>query len=60
MLSYLTVTNNGLFLLKSFEKRDVQKFVFQDYFKTNQINGTDDYAKLFHGKFRGSLKIMSH
>ena len=59
MLSYLTVTNNGLFLLKSFEKRDVQKFLFQDYFKANQINGTDDYAKFFHGKFRGSLKIMS-
>ena len=36
MPSYLTVTSNGLFLIKSFEERGVHKLVFQDYFKTNQ------------------------
>ena len=51
MPSYLTVANNRLFLLKSFEERDVQKFVFQDYFKASQITGTDDYAKMLHGKY---------
>ena len=50
MPSYLTVTSNGLFLCKSFEERDVQKSVFQDYFKTNQIAASGDYAKMFYGK----------
>ena len=30
MPSYLTVTNNGLFLFKPFEERGVQKSVFND------------------------------
>ena len=51
MSSYLTVTSSGLFLFKYFEERGVQKFAFQNYFKTNQMAGKDDYAKLFHGKY---------
>ena len=46
MSSYLTVTSSGLFLLKYFEERGVQKFAFQI-----QMAGKGDYAKLFHGKY---------
>ena len=49
--SYLTLRDNGLFLFISFEDRGVHKSVFQDYFKTNQITGKGDYAKIFHGKY---------
>ena len=50
---------NGLFLFKSFEERGVQKSVSQDYFKTNQVAGSGDYAKMFPGKYRSSLKISN-
>ena len=59
MSSCLAVRGNGLFLFISFEDRGVHKSVFQDYFKTNQITGKGDYAKIFHGKYWGSLKRMS-
>ena len=60
MLSYFTVTSNGLFLFKSFEERGVQKSLFQNYIKTNQLTGSGDYAKMFHRNYGGSLKIMSN
>ena len=53
MLPYFTVTSNGYF-----EERGVQKSVLEDYFNTNQIAGSDDYAKMFLGKYWGSLKVM--
>ena len=48
---YLTVTSNGLFLFKSVEERGVQKTVFEDYFKTNQITESGGYAEMFYGKY---------
>ena len=60
MSSYLTVTSNDSFLLKFFEERVVQKSVFQDYFKTNQIAGSLNYAKMLLEKYWGNLKIMSN
>ena len=45
--SNCAVTNNGLFLCKSFEERGVQKSVFLGYFKTVKITGKDHYAKCF-------------
>ena len=51
MPSYITLTSNGSFLFKSFEEKGVQKFLFQDFFKANQIAGSGDYAKIFHGKY---------
>ena len=32
------------FLFKSFEERGAQKYIFQEYFKENQIAGSSDYA----------------
>lgn len=46
MPSYLTITSNGLFLFKLIKDSGVQKTFFQDYFKTNQIAGSGDFAKL--------------
>ena len=60
MSLYLTVTSNGLFLFEPFEERDVQKSVFEDYFKANQIAASGDYVKMFHGKYCRTLKIMSN
>ena len=37
MPSYLTFETNILFLFKSFEKKDVQNSVFQDYFNAHHI-----------------------
>ena len=51
MPSYLTVTSNGLFLLKSFDDRGVQKSTFEDNFKANQLAESSDYAKMFNGKY---------
>ena len=45
-------------LFKSFEERGVQKTVLQDYFTRSQIAGSSEYAKIFHGKYSGSIKIM--
>ena len=42
MSSYPSITSNGLFLFKSFEERGVQKSVYQDYFRANQIAGSGD------------------
>ena len=50
MSSCLILTSTGLFLFKSFKERGVQKSVFQNCFKTNQIGGSDD-CKVFHGKY---------
>ena len=51
MNSYLTVTSNGLHLLKSFEERDAQKSNdFQDYFKANEIVRNDDFSKVLPWK----------
>ena len=58
MPSYFSVTNNGLFLFKPVEESGVQKSVFKDCFKTNKRAGSGDYAKMLHGKYRGSVKIM--
>lgn len=58
MLSYSTVTSNSLFFFNPLEERDVQKSVFQAYSKTNQIPGSGDYAKTFHGKYWGGLKMV--
>lgn len=44
MPSYISVTSNDLFFLKSFEERGAQKYIFQEYFKENQIAGSSDYA----------------
>ena len=44
MPPYLTVKSNELFSFKSFEERDAQKYIFQEYFKENQIAGSSDYA----------------
>ena len=60
MLSYLAVTSKSLFLFKSFENRGIQKSVFEDYFKTNQIAGSGNHAKMCNGKYGGKLKIMSN
>ena len=45
-------------LFESFEEIGVQKSILQDYFTRSQIAGKSDYAKIFHGKYSGSLKIM--
>ena len=45
---YLTVTGNDLFCKKSFEEREVQKSLFQDYLKANRIAKGGDYAKISH------------
>ena len=45
-----TVTSTGLFLFKSFDGRGVK----------NQLAESGDYAKMFNGKYWGSLKIMSN
>ena len=37
MPSYLTFATNFLILFKSFEKKDVQNSIFQDYFNANHI-----------------------
>ena len=51
MNSYLTVTSNGLHLLKSFEERDAQKSSdFQNYFKASQIVRNDDFSKVLPWK----------
>ena len=51
MNSYLTVTSNGLHLLKSFEERDAQKSNdFQDCFKANEIGRNDDFSKVLPWK----------
>ena len=51
MNSYLTVTSNGLHLVKSFEERDAQKSNdFQDYFKANEIVRNDDFSKVLPWK----------
>ena len=51
MPSYLFVKRNGLHLFKSFEDRSVQKPLFQDYFKVNNIAESGDYGKMFHEKY---------
>ena len=51
---------HGLFLFKSFEERVVQNSVFQYYFKANQIAGSGNYTKMFHGKCWGEVKIISN
>ena len=45
-------------LFKSFEEIGVQKSILQDYFTRSQIAERSDYAKIFHGRYSGSLKIM--
>lgn len=57
---YITVTSNGLFLFKSSEEKCVQNSAFENYFKTNLTNASGDDAKMFHWKYCGRLKIMSH
>ena len=49
--SYVTLLSNSLILFKSFEERGVQKPVFKDYFKTKEVTGSGDYAKLFRRKY---------
>lgn len=56
--SYLTVTSSVLFVCLSFEERCVQKFVFQDYFKINQINGSG-YCTNFAWEISKISKITS-
>ena len=56
MPSYLAVTSNSLVWFKSF---DVQKSdcFSRDYFRTNQITGSGNYAKVFlyYGKYWGTV-----
>ena len=48
------------FRLNLLRRDDLKKrFVFQDYFKTNQIPRTSDYVKMFHRKYWGSLKMSN-
>ena len=47
-------------MFKSFEERGIQKYVFQNYFKTDQRAGSGDYTKLFYEQYWGSLKIISN
>ena len=47
-------------LFKSFEKRVLEKSVFQDYLKKKQITGSSEYEKIYHRKCQGILKIMSN
>ena len=57
---YITVTSNGLFLFKSSKEKCVQNSAFENYFKTSLTTAKDDYAKIFHWKYWGRLKLMSH
>ena len=35
---------------KSFEERGNKKYFFHNYFKINQISGSDEYTNMFHRK----------
>ena len=60
-ISLISYCNKYWFIIvESFEGRGVQKSIFQNYFKTNQIAGSTNYGELFHGKYWGCLKIMSN
>ena len=59
MSSYLIVTSSGLFLLKFLKERGVQKSVFQNCFKTNEIAGSDN-CKVFPWKILRVSKNKDH
>lgn len=50
-----------MFFLKSFgEEVSGSLTVFQDFYRANQIAGIGDYAEVVHGKYCGSLTIVSY
>ena len=61
MLSYLIVTSDTVLMFANvYQYLNVQKFVFEDFFQSNQIAESCGYAKMFNGKYWEALKVMSN